>query len=491
MFRPLSPSSRSPGDAGIGEALAARGQYQAALQHYLGMLRQHPEAAESHFNVGSMLLQLQQPESATQHFQEAIRLKPDYAIAHDALAQVLLVQGHIWQSVSSARKAAELAPHDVDLAVGLANVLVSAGQSAEAREIVGRLRGIGDESTRFALIRARLASTADEAEATLALSSRLLKSSPPKPVQEQSSLHFAIANLLDWLGRYDQAFEHASRANELRGLTYNPRLIEGLVGQFMAYFTSAKMRRLVRATHGSEAPVFIVGMARSGSSLVEQILTSHAAVHGAGELGWIFRLWQSAARRPFAAGVDSPYFLDRLSVQQADELAAEYLTPLRALAPHAQRITDKMLANFMNLGLIATLFPQARVIHCRRDPLDTCLSCHLTEFAAPQNFSVDLSSAGHLYRQTEALMAHWKGVLDLPILEMDYEQVVGDLEGQARRLVEFLGLPWDERCLRFHENRRFVATASEQQVRKPVYRSSVGRWKNYEKHLGPLRAVLR
>jgi hypothetical protein len=140
--------------------------------------------------------------------------------------------------------------------------------------------------------------------------------------------------------------------------------------------------------------------------------------------------------------------------------------------------------------LIAILFPLARVIHCRRDPLDTCVSCFMTDFARGNFFSSSLASAGHYYRQYERTMSHWKSVLDLPILEVNYEQVVADVEGQSRRMVEFLGLPWNAQCLRFFENKRFVETASQAQVREPIYKGSVGRWRHYEKHLGPLRAAL-
>jgi hypothetical protein len=169
-----------------------------------------------------------------------------------------------------------------------------------------------------------------------------------------------------------------------------------------------------------------------------------------------------------------------------ERIAREYLAVLRRAAPAAERVTDKMPVNFLHLGLIALLFPGARVVHCIRDPRDTCLSCHFNLPGDNAHYSDDLATLGRFYRQYERLMAHWKAVLDMPILDVVYEDLVADIEGGSRRLVGFAGLDWDPACLAFHENARIARTASLDQVRKPVYTGSVGRWKRYEAHLGPL-----
>jgi hypothetical protein len=155
-----------------------------------------------------------------------------------------------------------------------------------------------------------------------------------------------------------------------------------------------------------------------------------------------------------------------------------------------QRITDKMLLNFLHLGLIALLFPQARVIHCRRDPLDTCVSCFFQNFRG-LTFTLDLADLGNYYRDYERLMDHWRRALPLPMFKVVYEDLVASPEDVSRRLIDFCGLPWDERCLRSHESSRPVRTVSKLQVRQPIYSSSVGRWRRYESHLGPLREALR
>ena len=308
--------------------------------------------------------------------------------------------------------------------------------------------------------------------------------------QTRAALHFCAANLLDSLGQYDEAFAQARLAHALRPTQYDPTRIERLVRDWTSYFTPTTLRRLPRATHGSRVPVFVVGMPRSGSTLVEQILASHPQVHGAGELEWIFGLWTSAVGRLSTAPSSLIECLDHFTEPLVNELSAEYLTRLTGLAPTAARIIDKLPMNLLNLGLIAMLFPQSHIIYTSRDPLDTCVSCFLTDLAARNELPFDLSTTGHLYRHCQQLMSHWRRVLDIPILQVQYEQVVDDLEAQARRLIEFLQLRWDPQCLRYYENPRPVATASSGQVRLPIYKRSVGRWRHYERHLAPLRAAL-
>ena len=379
---------------------------------------------------------------------------------------------------------------NIDAALSQALSLETSGQTTAAWEIVTRLDAAGERSSLLAMLYARMSPSYESEPAALDLVLQMLEAGPDMPAPDRSSLHFAAANLLDRMGSYDKAFAHATQAHSLRQAKYDPVRTERLVRDWLIFFTPERVARLPRATHGSDTPVFIVGMPRSGTTLVEQILASHHAVHGAGELDWVFRLWGAAFGRLLVPGGSLIECLNQITVQDADELASEYLTPLRALSAGAARITDKLPMNLMNLGLISILFPQARVIYCRRDPLDTCLSCYMTDLAAGRDFNFDLTSSGHLYRYSAILMDHWKAVLELPILEIQYEQVVEDLESQARRMIDFLGLRWDKRCLLFYQNKRHVATATTAQVRQPIYRRSVGRWRHYDSHLGPLRFSL-
>jgi hypothetical protein len=226
-------------------------------------------------------------------------------------------------------------------------------------------------------------------------------------------------------------------------------------------------------------------MPRSGTTLAEQILASHPQVFGAGELPTLRQLAEHDGTYPPGPNDPMP---SRAAIAQ---LGSRYLGRVARLAQGHTRLVDKMPTNFFYAGVIAAALPGARIIHCRRDPVDTCLSCYTKQFAGGQIFSYEQNELGQFYQGYLKLMAHWRAVLPAErFLEVDYEAVVDDLEGQARRLVDFVGLPWDEDCLRFHDTRRMVRTASVMQVRQPIYRSSKGRWHAYAAHLQPLLAAL-
>jgi hypothetical protein len=230
--------------------------------------------------------------------------------------------------------------------------------------------------------------------------------------------------------------------------------------------------------------VFIVGMPRSGTTLTEQILASHPAIFGAGELQSIPDIARSM--KP-----DYPQRMLRMNAAEIGGLAQRYLAAIEALAPpEALRVTDKLPVNFTHLGVIATLFPNARVIHCRRDPLDSGLSCFIELFRLSRDFTTDVESIGRYYLQYERLMAHWRKVLPLPVYEQRYEKLIADQEAGSRALVAHCGLPWDDACLNFQGAERTVMTPSRWQVRQPIYSSSIGRWRNYERHMAPMAHLL-
>ena len=305
-------------------------------------------------------------------------------------------------------------------------------------------------------------------------------------------LHFAAGRLLDRVGSYDEAFENYRIGNRLFGADFSCRDLANTVDKHVAVYNKEFMRRAPRASHGSQRPVFIVGMPRSGTTLVEQILSIHPEVYGAGELEDIN--WMAISLpKTLASSSSYPDCVPELTVDACDQLAAQYLDRLSALAPDAARlVTDKMPGNYFHLGLVVLLFPEARIIHCTRDPLDICLSCYFQSFIQANNhqYAYNLEHLGCAYRQYQRLMNHWKHVLDVPFMDVSYEELVADQERVTRELLAFCGLPWDERCMRFYESKRNVVTASYDQVRRPLYSSSIGRWRHYEKHLEPLRRAL-
>jgi hypothetical protein len=295
--------------------------------------------------------------------------------------------------------------------------------------------------------------------------------------------------LLEDDGEYPPAFHEYLEGNRLyrRLIRYSTESQRRYLEELRRGFGPEFMRR--STGDPSELPVFIVGMPRSGTSLVEQVLAGHGAVHGGGELTLLSDAWRRHLGPRFA--VDFAAGVAAMPDAELRAVAGEYLAGLRALAPRASRVTDKMPSNFMQLGLIHALFPGARIVHCRRDPVDTCVSCFTNLFRNGQLFSYDLKELGEFYRLYAEQMEYWRGVLPAgTMLELDYEELVQDLESGARRLVAHCGLAWDPACLDFHTAERAVQTASAWQVRQPVYRSSVQRGRRYADELGPLLEAL-
>lgn len=467
-----------------GERLSAAGRHAAALAQYRAAVRlwEHPAF---HYKLAMAAWEVGDRAAAMTHFRETVRLQPDHAAAHTALALHLMQDGQIEPALEHSGSAFSLAPENPTARLHRASILVEAGRAQEAWPIIRPLLSGPGTPTWAAILYAKIAGTLRQESEALELSLAVLEHAPAG--RDKASLHRATAALLDKAGRYDEAFTQARLAHAANRGAYDAEADARLASGLVQFFTKSRVRSLPRASHGSSRPVFIVGMPRSGTSLVEQILASHPAVHGAGELHTLRQIAADWNAPPWAAGERFPACLELLTIRQANQLAGRYLAETdRGGGDAATYATDKFPFNYRDLWLVQILFPDARVIHCVRDPLDTCLSCYMTDFAVGNEYAQDLETLGRFYEDYRRLMGHWNEVLDLPILEVRYEEVVADTEAQARRMLEYLELPWDERCLRFYENRRHVATASQAQVRRPVYRSSVGRWRHYERHLAPL-----
>jgi len=317
---------------------------------------------------------------------------------------------------------------------------------------------------------------------------KTLLSQPNLPVEDQIATGFALGKVLDESDQFDEAFARFSQANTLlkqsraaAGERFDIDAFRRQVGDIIDAFTPKFFAERRGWGDASELPVFIVGMPRSGTTLVEQIAASHNDIFGAGELRDVGRIVE---------GLGGDVALGKWERDSINNAAKRHLDRLRGLGGLALRVTDKMPDNVLQLGLISLLFPSARVVFCRRDPRDNCLSCYFQWFSAGNQFSFDLVDCGRRYMEIDRLTRHWLNILPLKMMEMRYEELVTDLEGQSRRLIDFLGLPWNPACLEFHKTERTVMTASAWQVRQPIYNSSVGRWRHYERHLGPLLDVL-
>ena len=305
-----------------------------------------------------------------------------------------------------------------------------------------------------------------------------------------SMIEFALGKVYNDLGNADLAFTHYANANQLQAKLsrYDRQRSAEWVDALIETFDEALFTGNAASLVDDTLPVLIVGMPRSGTTLVEQIIASHPAAFGAGELRNLAAISMeigSLTDEPYPRGIQS------LTPETYSELASRYLEGLRALDAEAKRITDKLPTNFLHVGLARLLLPGVRIIHCRRDPTDTCFANFIQHFTEGHRYSYDLDDTAHFYGQYRRLMNHWDSVLKEPVLTVDYESVVADLETQARRLIDYIGLPWDERCLRYHESERKVETASNWQVRQPIYSEASRRWKRYEVHLQGLREALR
>jgi hypothetical protein len=312
------------------------------------------------------------------------------------------------------------------------------------------------------------------------------------PPAERICLHFALAKAYEDCADPDRSFGHLCAGNALkrRSVAYDEAAVLGGLARLRAVFTPDLMRDRAGQGDPSATPIFVVGMPRSGTTLVEQILASHPHVFGAGEL----ECFPTVVRELIdgAPNADAfPELLRTIDAARLRGLGAAYRGAIEPLAPTARRITDKLPLNFTHVGLIHLALPNARIVHVRRDPLDTCLSCFSKLFTGNQPFTYDLGELGRYYRDYEALMAHWQRLLPAGVmLELQYEDLVADLDGQARRLVAHCGLDWNDACLAPHAAVRPVRTASVVQVRQPLYRDALGRAERYRSLLGPLLEAL-
>ena len=471
----------------LGLVRRAQGDFRAAAECFRKAVHEHPGYAEAHNNLGSTLTDFGDYDEAERHFRSAVLLRADFTEARNNLANTLMSLGRLDEAFAQYREVRRQRPEDLDALAGEADVLEKHRRHREAFDLLWSPVRSGIEHPGVAVGFSTLCSRFDRCAEAIALLDRLLQH-PEISAEARLQVRFALGRLHDRNGDYDRAFAHYQAGNALKPVQVTPDHPLAEVNALIRTFAKDALERLPHGRKRADHLVFIVGMPRSGTSLVEQILASHPNVFGAGERRDLQTL---VATLPASLnGIPYPECAARLTQKRVDLLARRYLEPLTRLAPDAARVTDKMPHNFLHLGLIEILFPGARIIHCVRDPLDTCLSCYFQNFGGYHPYAYDLASLGRYYHHYQRLMAHWRAVLSLPVMEVRYEELVEHQEEVSREMVAFCGLDWDADCLRFYESSRLVNTASYDQVRRPVYRGSMGRWRHYETHLAPLQAAL-
>jgi tetratricopeptide (TPR) repeat protein len=510
----------------------------------------NPDYVEALCNLGMVRNALDQHDAALPLLQRALQLRPGYAEAYIGLARFYSEKENFPEAEQCARRAVELAPEKAEMYSQLGGIYTEMARSSEAETLYRRALGIDPECNeallglghlgmeggdmelaeslfrqaltndadsipaRFHLAQVRKVKAGDENLAALeAAEAAARNAGRPLPDKKAIALHFALGKCYDDSKEYDKAFPHFLEGCRLKRATfdYDANKATQHFDAVMQAFNPATIERLRGAGDASRTPIFVLGMPRSGTTLTEQILASHPDVYGAGELPDLLSIAQrlltphhssegrSAIHRAInraptgidANGTGYPENIRSISRAQLTAWGADYVAGLQQRAPDARHITDKMPANFYAIGLIHLMLPNAKIIHVNRNPVDTCLSCFTRLFNRKQNQTYDLTELGRYYVDYARLMEHWRKVLPAgSFLEVQYEEIVADQEAQARRMIEYCGLEWNEACLDFHKHKRSIRTASVTQVRQPIYNTSVEKWRHYEKHLGPLLEAL-
>lgn len=474
----------------LGTACKQLGQMERAFDSLKRALLIDPTRAETYLTLGNLLVEADQLDDALVCFERAAHHDPSMAKARSRLAQELLQHGRVTQAESVFRQALALDPDHVEGWIGLGRTLEDVSQAEAALGCY--LNALKRQPGHGLALGQYLSLVKDDAEAApwVAHAEQALTRSET-PDEAKALVGYGLAKYYDQRGNYREAAHAGLAANAARRRKAGPldraalaARVDGIIATYTADFFHERRRFGI----GTDQPVFIVGLPRSGTTLTEQILAAHPFMFGAGELPDLARLAvQSLAGRTHAPWQAAAHIQNDMASRL---LAHEYLRALRRNAPtDCRRISDKQPLNFFHLAFAALLFPNARVIHCRRDPRDTALSIWMENFNPDQRYATDFDDLAFFTRHYRRAMAHWHEVLPLKILDVQYEQVVADLEGQVKRLIAFLGAPWDDRCLAFHRQERAVQTPSRWQVRQPIYTGSVGRWQRYRDFLPELEAA--
>jgi tetratricopeptide (TPR) repeat protein len=498
-----------------GNKLIEQGAYAEAAALYEKTIELDSSHAAALNNLGSAMLRLGRNDEGERYFREAMATKPDFSDPYSNLGNLLRQKGNLSESEALLRRALQLRPNNLDARINLGLTLVLLGRTRDAKACFAKalkaqprnlhaLFGMGqiamvegrfeEAETTYRRV-AELNPKMTDAWAALAGTRKMtnadgewLKSAEEMATSathplEEANLRFAMGKYCDDIHDFAQAFQNFKRGNELLKTLaehYNRNERSQLIDESIRVYSRDAISKIGAAESSSAKPVFVVGMPRSGTTLAEQIIASHPAAYGAGELDF----WAALIVK------DRGQMQRNLDEAGRPKVAAEYLRLLEGFSGSASRVIDKAPVNSDFLGLIYSVFPNARVIYMQRDPIDTCLSCYFQQFLTGISFAFDLSDLVHYYREHQRIMAHWRAVLPPGfILDVPYQELVTDQETWSRKMLDFVGLEWDPRVLEFHTNRRQVTTASAWQVRQKVYKTSLARWHNYERFIGPLKAL--
>ncbi len=471
-------------------ARAEEKKYGQALKLIARAINKRPDEASYHSNLAFILYRAKQYDNALLACDKAISLNPENGETYFLKGRALRELGDMEGALDSFLITKKLMPDNLNIRSETGDILSVLGRfdeaEAEFRQLLQRSPGNAAAQSQLSSLTIKKVSSSD-IDAMEASLKRLGVEG-----RERATLLFGLGKAYEKHEEYDRAFACFKEANQLRRDTYDGKYDFAKEKRRLTKAISVVNQQLVERLSGygcsDASPIFILGMPRSGTTLTEQILSSHSEVHGAGELG---DLGQIIQRYCFERNRRYPAGLELLKAEELEKLGALYVEKLRQHSKESRYITDKMPGNFFHVGMIYLMLPNAKVIYCRRDPADICLSVYKHNFNDGHMYSTDLREVGEYNYHFRQLMEHWQNLLPGFMHVVQYEEMVTDQEAETRRLLEFCELPWDENCLQFHKSRRAIRTLSLTQVRQPIYSRSVQLWKKYENHLEPLFEALR
>jgi len=472
----------------LGNILSAQGKLDEAVTSYRQALSLKPDFPEALINLGTALNDRGKPDEALASYLRALSLKPDLAELHNSIGTLLKSQGKLDEAITSYRKSLELKPV-AEVYYSLGHILHELGRMDEAitcfRQALS-LKPIYPEA--YKALSLILTFTEVDGEVT-AMQEMYNKR---EDISDTGRIHlgFALGKAFEDLKEYDKAFDYLLSANLIKRKSYKYSIQEDydFFERIKNTFSSDFFTAHPGLGNQDRTPIFILGMPRSGTTLVEQILASHPLVFGAGESAILTTLIDNIC--PGGTTAQFPECMLDFYEQGFEKIGMDYIEKISRFSKHAKYITDKTLDNFLRIGFIKTIFPKAKVIHCARNPMDTCFSIFKKDFIGTHKYAYDMVELGQYYNLYRGLMVHWEKALPGFIYTVEYEKLVSYQKDQTKSLLDFCGLPWDEACLAFHKTERRVSTASLAQVRQPIYQDSVELWKRYAKQLEPLRKAI-
>lgn len=504
-------SAHSDANIGAARICIKKSKSSEAEKRLLRVLEQYPENEESLFQLGQIKLKANDFEKASALFEKLLKINPKHTSALYSNAHVAKAQGYIEKAIVLLKKIVALDAKYPAVYLELGDLLIISSLFKEAVEtfkkhlklkkespaatagIAAALNGLGEYDNAHKYLKPFLEKNVLHpgiAKAYVKICRKInlcedaikymeqVINMPDIENHNKISMHYLMAKIHDEESQFEQAFVHCKKANELRPDNYSAIEYNAMIRAIINVFMQRSLSSLPRANIETHKPIFIIGMPRSGTSLVEQILSCHGDVFAAGELRTI-----SDEIKKLGSNLRYPQCVNEITQEMLKSAANNYISHIENIASGEIRVTDKMPHNFLYLGIISLMFPNAKIIHCMRDPRDICLSIYFQNFHSSHSYATRLENIVQHYKDYETLMNFWKSVLDVKILNVQYENLVKNQEDVSKKIVEYIDLPWDEKCLDFYKQDRAVVTSSQNQVNKKMYTSSIEKWKNYNSFL--------